>query len=49
MLHHPARRAAGAGFVVAICGDLTTMPGLPRMPAAEAIRLDETGRIEGLF
>ena len=43
------RLAAGAGFVVAICGELMTMPGLPRVPAAEAIRLDADGRIEGLF
>ncbi len=43
------RLSAGAGFVVAICGDIMTMPGLPRVPAAEAIRLDEEGRIEGLF
>ena len=43
------RLAAGAGFVVAICGDLMTMPGLPRRPAAESIRMDAAGRIEGLF
>ncbi len=43
------RLSAGAGFVVAICGDLSTMPGLPRAPAAESIRLDGEGRIEGLF
>jgi formate--tetrahydrofolate ligase len=43
------RLAAGAGFVVAICGDLMTMPGLPRIPAAEAIRIDDEGQIEGLF
>ena len=43
------RLSAGAGFVVAICGDVMTMPGLPRVPAAEAIRLDAEGRIEGLF
>ena len=43
------RLSAGAGFVVAICGDIMTMPGLPRMPAAEAIGLDERGLIEGLF
>jgi formate--tetrahydrofolate ligase len=43
------RLAAGAGFVVAICGELMTMPGLPRVPAAEAIRFDGDGRIEGLF
>jgi formate--tetrahydrofolate ligase len=43
------RLAAGAGFVVAVCGDLMTMPGLPRVPAAEAIRFGDEGEIEGLF
>ncbi|MEM6439281.1 MAG: formate--tetrahydrofolate ligase [Pseudomonadota bacterium] len=43
------RLSAGAGFVVAICGEIMTMPGLPRTPAAEAIGLDEAGRIDGLF
>ena len=43
------RLAAGAGFVVAICGDVMTMPGLPREPAALRIGLDDQGRIEGLF
>jgi formate--tetrahydrofolate ligase len=43
------RLSAGAGFVVAVCGDIMTMPGLPRVPAAESIRLDADGRIEGLF
>jgi formate--tetrahydrofolate ligase len=43
------RLAAGAGFVVAICGDIMTMPGLPKVPSAEAIHLDENGQIEGLF
>lgn len=42
------RLAAGAGFVVAICGDLMTMPGLPRVPAAERIFLSPEGYIEGL-
>jgi len=42
------RLAAGAGFVVAICGDLMTMPGLPRVPAAERIFLSPEGHIEGL-
>ncbi len=42
------RLAAGAGFVVAICGEIMTMPGLPRAPAAESIRIDADGRIEGL-
>ncbi|KRE02669.1 formate--tetrahydrofolate ligase [Bosea sp. Root670] len=43
------RLSAGAGFVVAICGDIMTMPGLPREPAAERIHIDKQGRIEGLF
>ncbi|MCX8102436.1 MAG: formate--tetrahydrofolate ligase [Geminicoccaceae bacterium] len=42
------RVSAGAGFVVAICGEIATMPGLPRRPAATRIRLDAEGRIEGL-
>jgi formate--tetrahydrofolate ligase len=42
------RLSAGAGFVVAICGDIMTMPGLPRVPSAEAIHLREDGEIEGL-
>lgn len=43
------RLSAGAGFVVMICGDIMTMPGLPRVPSAEKIRLDAAGRIDGLF
>ncbi|MBO6764961.1 formate--tetrahydrofolate ligase [Maricaulis sp.] len=43
------RLSAGAGFVVAICGSIMTMPGLPRHPAALDIRLNEDGEIEGLF
>jgi len=43
------RLAAGAEFIVVICGDLMTMPGLPRRPAAEGIYLNESGQIEGLF
>jgi len=43
------RLAAGAGFVVAICGDILTMPGLPRKPAAEGIGVDEAGGVKGLF
>jgi formate--tetrahydrofolate ligase len=43
------RLSAGAGFVVAICGDIRTMPGLPRVPAAESIFLGPDGEIEGLF
>jgi formate--tetrahydrofolate ligase len=42
------RLSAGAGFVVAICGEIMTMPGLPRVPAAEHIRLSADGTIEGL-
>jgi len=41
--------SAGAEFVVAICGDIMRMPGLPRTPSAETIRLDDNGLIEGLF
>ena len=43
------RLSAGAGFIVAIAGDIMTMPGLPRVPAAEAIHLDENGLVQGLF
>ncbi|WP_152046077.1 formate--tetrahydrofolate ligase [Aureimonas psammosilenae] len=43
------RLSAGAGFVVALCGEVLTMPGLPRRPAAERIRIDEAGEIQGLF
>ncbi len=44
-----AKLSAGAEFVVVICGEIMTMPGLPRVPAAEAIHIDDQGRIEGLF
>ena len=43
------RLSAGAGFIVAICGDIMTMPGLPSKPAAENIMLNENDQIEGLF
>ncbi|WP_373476109.1 formate--tetrahydrofolate ligase [Sphingorhabdus sp.] len=43
------RLAAGAGFVVAICGEIMTMPGLPKVPAAEGIGIDAQGAIKGLF
>jgi len=43
------RLSAGAGFIVVICGEIMTMPGLPRQPAAASIRLNETGEVEGLF
>jgi formate--tetrahydrofolate ligase len=41
--------AAGAEFIVAVCGDIMRMPGLPRMPAAEKICINEKGEIDGLF
>jgi len=43
------RLSAGAGFVVAVCGEIMTMPGLPRVPSAESIMLNDDGLIEGLF
>ena len=43
------RLSAGAGFIVAICGEIMTMPGLPRVPSAESICLNQDGEIEGLF
>jgi formate--tetrahydrofolate ligase len=43
------RLSAGAGFIVVICGEIMTMPGLPRVPSAENIRLNAEGEIEGLF
>jgi formate--tetrahydrofolate ligase len=43
------RLAAGAGFIVVICGEIMTMPGLPRVPSAEAICINEDGLIDGLF
>jgi formate--tetrahydrofolate ligase len=43
------RLSAGAGFIVAICGEIMTMPGLPRVPSAEAIMLNDEGQIDGLF
>ena len=43
------RLSAGAGFVVAVCGAIMTMPGLPRKPAALDIHLNEAGEVEGLF
>ena len=41
--------SAGAGFIVALTGDIMTMPGLPKVPAAERIDVDENGKISGLF
>ncbi|MFT4548542.1 MAG: formate--tetrahydrofolate ligase [Verrucomicrobiales bacterium] len=43
------RLAAGAGFIIFICGDVMTMPGLPKIPAANSIDLDDDGRVVGLF
>lgn len=43
------RLSAGAGFIVAICGEVMTMPGLPRVPSAYSIKLNDAGQIEGLF
>jgi formate--tetrahydrofolate ligase len=43
------RLAAGAGFIVAICGEIMTMPGLPKAPSAEVIHIDGDGLIQGLF
>ena len=43
------RLSAGAGFVVVVCGDIMTMPGLPRIPSANHIRLNPAGEVEGLF
>ena len=43
------RLSAGAGFIVAICGAIMTMPGLPRVPAANSIHLDDEGLVQGLF
>ena len=41
--------SAGAGFIVVLTGDIMTMPGLPKRPAAENIDVDENGKITGLF
>ena len=43
------RLSAGAGFIVVVCGDIMTMPGLPRVPAANSIAMDENGEVTGLF
>jgi formate--tetrahydrofolate ligase len=43
------RLSAGAGFVIVICGEIMTMPGLPRVPSAETICINEDGLIDGLF
>ena len=43
------RLSAGAGFIVVVCGDIMTMPGLPRVPAANRIHINNEGKVEGLF
>jgi formate--tetrahydrofolate ligase len=43
------RLAAGAEFIVAVCGDVMTMPGLPKVPSADKIDIDAQGRVVGLF
>ena len=43
------RLSAGAEFIVMVCGDIMTMPGLPKVPAAERIDIDDEGNIIGLF
>ncbi|MBL4807456.1 MAG: formate--tetrahydrofolate ligase [Rhodobacteraceae bacterium] len=43
------RLSAGAGFIVVVCGEIMTMPGLPRKPSAETIMLNDAGQVEGLF
>ena len=43
------RLSAGAGFIVMICGDIMTMPGLPKAPSAERIDIGPDGRVVGLF
>ena len=43
------RLAAGAEFIVMVCGDIMTMPGLPKVPSADHIDIDENGKVVGLF
>ena len=43
------RLAAGAEFIVVVCGDIMTMPGLPKVPSADKIDIDAAGRVVGLF
>ena len=43
------RLAAGAEFIVMVCGDIMTMPGLPKVPSADMIDIDDNGRVVGLF
>ena len=50
MIHvREVRLSAGAEFVVAICGEIMTMPGLPKVPAADSIDVERNGKIVGLF
>ena len=48
LLIREIRLSRGAGFIVAVCGDLMTMPGLPRKPASESIYVNDEGNIVGL-
>ena len=43
------RLSSGAEFIVVVCGAIMTMPGLPRVPAADSIKLNDKGEIQGLF
>ena len=43
------RLSSGAEFIVVVCGEIMTMPGLPRVPAADSIKINKKGEIEGLF
>ena len=43
------RLSSGAEFIVVVCGEIMTMPGLPKIPAANSIKLNDKGEIEGLF
>ena len=43
------RLSSGAEFIVVVCGAIMTMPGLPRVPAADSIKLNDKGETEGLF
>ena len=43
------RLSSGAEFIVVVCGEIMTMPGLPRVPAADSIKMNDEGNIEGLF
>ena len=43
------RLSSGAEFIVVICGSIMTMPGLPKIPAADNIKLNKKGQVEGLF